>query len=171
MAVDTRLSEAATRLLDKLADELEARGIDVPTRRYVHAGLIAQDWAGENCSEAFVVSWLNSLQGELGSTQQSTLTPIRCAMPVRHTFAIALFRCVPVLNDDGIAPSTDRLNAKGLDIMDDAMTLAAAIVDLAASKTLFENEFTQTAITAVQAVGPTGGVGGTVLQLSVSLTI
>jgi hypothetical protein len=176
MPPDLRLKNAGQDLLDNLAAELVSRGIDVPDdRRYIHSGVIAHDFAGEKCVEAFIVAWTGSSQGELGSpTQptQGTPIPIRCSMPLNHTFAIAMLRCVPIVKQSGQPPSADDLQSSGEQILTDAMTLCAAIVDLEAAHSLITTyEYAQAGIITTTPIGPQGGVGGVVVQLAVSLTV
>lgn len=169
--LDTRLVDAAREILDNLAAELTTRGIDVPIHRYIHSGLIAHDFVDQNCADAFVVAWATSSEGELGADDFGAITPIRCQMPLNHTFNIALLRCVPMVSSTGRPPSKADLDAAGVTLLTDAMTLSAAIVDLAGDKALITySEHTEAAIAAVSSVGPQGGVGGTVVQLVVSLT-
>lgn len=174
MPVDSRLKNAGQDLLDTIAAELVSRGIDVPDdRRYIHAGVIAHDFAGEKCAEAFIVAWTGSSQGELGSNVQGTPIPIRCSMPLNHTFAIAMLRCVPIVKQSGQPPSAADLQSSGEQILTDSMTICAAIVDLAVSHSLIPTygENAQAAIITTTPIGPQGGVGGVVVQLAVSLTV
>jgi hypothetical protein len=173
VATDTRLSDAGHQLLDNLAAELTTRGLDVPDdRRYVHAGIVAHDFAGESCAEAFVVSWVGSSGGELGSGQQGAIVPIRCSMPLNHTFLIAILRCVPVVRADLRPPTQAALDDAGTTILTDAMTMSAAIVDLGGEGLFDSPQFmhAQVGIANVSPIGPQGGVGGSVVQLVVSLT-
>lgn len=171
MPPDARLRDAAQEILDNLATELTAQGIDVPSHRYIHSGLIAHDFVGANCADIFVVSWVTSSQGELGADGFGALNPIRCLMPLNHTFNIALLRCVPVVKTSGVPPTAAELNTAGITLLLDAMTLPVAIVDLQGSRALFTSEHAEAAIAQVSAVGPQGGVGGVVVSLAVSLTI
>lgn len=167
---DTRLKDAANAILTNLAAALEAEGIDVPDRRYVHVGQAAHDFAGARCVEAFIVSWIGTLQGLVGAQGQAA---IRCAMPLTHQFQILLLRCVPTLKDTGatyMAPSAAELQASGEEVQTDAMTLGATIVDLVLDGA-FVNSLVEdiVSIDSVVAIGPLGGVGGSLVNLSVTL--
>lgn len=171
MPMDVRLTDVAQTLLDNLATRLASDGVSIPTRQYVHSGLIAHDFAGQKCVDAFIVSWTGSSQGDLGSSFQGQPIPIRCSMPLNHTFAVALLRCVPTIKTGGSAPSANELQASGESILDDAMTICAAIVDLANEDELLPQYKDRNAVAIISStpIGPQGGVGGAVVQFAVSL--
>lgn len=172
MAPDARLTTAANDLLDNLTAALTTAGINVPTRSYVHAGQIAHDFAGANCADAFIVAWDLNAQGQVSVPAVPGF--IKCSMPLAAQFTIALLRCVPVFKTGAggkpLAPTEGELQASGEQIMDDAMTLCATIVDLAAARTLLSaGESNTIGIGSVAAYGPQGGVGGTIVTLFATL--
>lgn len=171
MPVDERLSTLADTLLDNLAVELEMEGLDVPSRRYVQAGDVAHDFAGQNCAEAFVITWNGSFQGVVGAgTGNLTNRPIVCSMPLVAQFTIALLRCVPVVRERNgriVVPTAEELDANGKQILVDAMTMAKVLVDK--NTDLLPSEFYQIGISSLQPIGPLGGVGGTALTVVVGM--
>lgn len=168
MAVDTRLSVLASTLLDNLASAMETRGLDVPTRRYIAAGDLVHDFAGAKCAEQFSISWQGSFQGVLNIGGGTLINaPIQCAMPLTHQFLVLLLRCVPVQSASGAAPSATELDTSGMQILNDAMTMAAVTVD--ENVALLPSENYQIGITNLQPVGPLGGVGGTTMTVLVGV--
>lgn len=164
---DNRLVSIANHMLAEIVQRLTAAGIPVPTRRYIHAGEIAHDFAGGDCAEALVVSWGGSFQGQPGA--ESSGSPMKCAVPLSAGFTIALLRCVPTLNSHGDPPSADALQDAGVDILTDAMTLPAVIVDAQLDGELVPIGCSLVGLGDVSPIGPTGQVGGTVVNLLVSL--
>lgn len=169
MPPDTRLRNAAQQLLARVAADLTARGIDVPTRRFITTGEIVHDFAGSECSEAFIVTWNGTFQGIVSQeTGNLSDAPILCAMPLTAQFTIALLRCVPVVKASGQAPTAADLQTSGVALMLDAMTLPVSVVDLQGKGELVDRA-DLLGISAVQPIGPEGGVGGVALSLVVTL--
>lgn len=167
MAVDSRLVSIANHIMAELVDRLSTAGISVPYRRYIHAGEIAHDFAGEECVEALVISWGGSFQGQPGS--ETSGTPMKCAVPLSAGFTVALLRCVPILDTRGDPPSQAALQDSGVDILTDAMTLPAVIVDAQLDGDLVPIGCSLVGLGDVSPIGPQGGVGGTTVNLLVSL--
>lgn len=164
---DTRVKDVAHTILSFLEDELAMAGIDVPARSYVSAGEVSHDFGGSNCADQLAVSWTGNFQGLPG--QDNTNAPLRCAVPVTATFAIALLRCVPTLDTRGNPPSPTQLSDSGNQIMTDGMTLARVIIDGHLEESILETGCTLLALGAIEPYGPQGGVGGSVVGLMVSL--
>lgn len=169
MPPDSRLRDAAQEILDNLAADLTVRGIDVPERQFITTGDIAHDFAGQRCAEAFVVTWNGSYQGIVSQeTGNLSDAPILCAMPLTAQFTIALLRCVPIVKPSGQAPTAAELQASGVALLLDAMTLPASVVDLQGEGALV-TDADLLGISTVQPIGPDGGVGGVALSLVVTL--
>lgn len=170
---DTRLIDTANSILDFLATKLATSGIDVPQRQYVHAGLIAHDFAGLKCADALIVSWLGTSQGQVGAGAGSGIpqAPIKCAMPLSHQYVVSLLRCVPVLQENKAAPSPAALSASATEVMTDAMTMAKVLVEGQLNSGVLPptQVFGLLGIGEAVPIGPLGGVGGTQMSIWVTL--
>lgn len=167
---DTRLLDAAESILANLGTELTNRGISIPEHSYVTTGAVAHDFTSQNCAEAFIITWDGLFQGVVSQSGNLVNAPIQCSMPLTAQFTIALLRCVPVVKATGKPPSETELQASGEALMLDAMTLPAALIDLALAGTMCDTDScTLTGITSVQPVGPQGGVGGATMTIVVTL--
>lgn len=164
---DQRLVQVANHVLAELVDRLTIAGIDVPTRRYIHAGEIAHDFAGQDCVEALVVSWGGTFQGQPGA--EGGASPMRCAVPTTASYTIALLRCVPTMDSMGNPPSAAQLQDSGEEILTDGMALAVAIIDAQLDGDLVPIPCSLVGLGDVSPVGPQGGVGGSVAQIVVGL--
>lgn len=171
MPPDTRLREAAEHILVTLTTALEARGIEVPMRRYVHVGQAAADFAGDRCVESFTVSWTGLFQGQIGFASGGALpaAEIDCAMPLSARYLVSLFRCVPVPKVGTAAPSVASLQASANSLMEDAMTLPAVIIDSALDGSLLDQHVEQVGIGNAASYGPQGGAGGVIVSLGVNI--
>jgi hypothetical protein len=159
---DERLVVAANHIYDTLIGELQAEGIPVPERRFVHVGLIAHDYAGTDCAEFFTLSWTNTFQGHLGGATEQA---IRCTMPLTAQFTVALIRCAPTLSRSGKAPTEAQLHTFAETLMRDAWTLPAVVISSTVQGTLRQNRIDLVGIAGVQSFGPQGGVAGTELTM------
>lgn len=166
---DTRIKDVSHSLLTNLGAALTTAGIDVPSRAYITTGLPALDYPVGNedpttdCGEQFVVSWLGMLTvSQLGQT-------IKCATPFVGRFVVGLFRCVPTIDSDGVAPDTADLTASGDELSIDAMTLCKVIVDQQLNRKLLDNTCAVISVGNVLAYGPAGGIGGVTVELLVEL--
>lgn len=169
---DTRIYDIGNALMNNIPPALVNADIEVPSRKVLTSGAFALDFAGEDCASSFVVSF----QGLLGG-QSNTMVPgtsLRYAVPIISQWAIGLFRCVSILNEEGEAPEDTVIADDFSELSQDAMTLPRVIVDLAQTGELLADyveapgcgEF---GLGGVQTYGPSGGVGGVVLTLYVSL--
>lgn len=165
--VDTRLVDIANYILAELTSRLTIAGIEVPERSYIHSGEIAHDFAGTDCVSAFVIAFGGMFQGQPGA--ESGSAPMKCAVPLTAGFTVALLRCVHTLDSSGSAPSESQLQDDGVMILRDSMTLPAVIVDAHLDGDLVPIGCALVGIGDVQPVGPQGGVGGTTVDLVVSL--
>lgn len=170
MPPDPRLRDTANAILDNLVDALTAAGIDVPERRFVTTGDVAHDFAAQKCAEAFVITWDGNFQGVPGQGAGNlTNAPINCAMPLTAQFTLALLRCVPVVKPSGQAPTAAELQASGEQLMLDAMTLPAVIIEEHLAGDLVPGGCTLLALGQMLPIGPLGGVGGVSVTLIVGL--
>jgi hypothetical protein len=168
---DLRLKDAAKTLMDAVVDGLNALGVDVPARRYVHSGQFAADEGpgAFNCDDAegqLVVSWLGTGSGVVG--QDTTGLALKCIYPTYATFEVSLLRCVPMPDDDGSFPSAGELNDSGEAILTDAASLVKAIVT-AANAGDVPGGCKLMGFGLIQPYGPEGGVGGVLVQVVVGL--
>lgn len=167
---DNRLVTVANELLVNIASGLEAEGIDVPQRRFIHSGDIAADFVGEKCADQFIVSWSGSFQGQPPIGSLPVGAPIKCAAPLSASFLVVLLRCVPTLDMRGQPPSAADLQASAEEILTDAMTLPVVIINEQLQQDLIESiGCSLLGIGDVSPFGPQGAVGGTVVQLMMAL--
>lgn len=166
---DGRLYTIGKSILDVLSTQLAAAGIDVPERRYVHSGQVAIDFAGTNCAEEFVVTFLQMYSGEPGVGGQTISKPVSGGVPLTAVYGVILTRCVPVQNARGIPPDHNDLDASGSQILHDTMSIAHIIADQERMRTLVPDPASLVGFGIVTPYGPEGGVGGSVTQLYVSL--
>lgn len=169
--MDTRLFDAASHILDFLETKLTAAGIQVPDRRYVHAGIPAQDLTAEKCADALIVSWIATSQGQIEAGFSDTpQAAIRCAMPLSAQFLVALYRCVPTFGPGTRLPAPETMTNSAEEILVDGFTLAAVVVDgVVKNGDLISSPIEEVGIGSVSAVGPNGGLGGTHMTLFTSL--
>lgn len=166
---DSRLLDVANTILTNLATALTTAGIDVPTKQIVTTGDLAHDFQAAKCAEQFSITWDGAFQGQVSQSGSLVNQAIRCSMPLVAQFSLALLRCVPVVKNRGTAPSDAELNASGEQLLIDAMTLPAVLIDTHVAGTLLDDACTLLGIVSLQSFGPQGGVGGVVLSIQVSL--
>lgn len=166
MPPDTRIADTATQILSQLVTRLAALGLDVPDRRYVHAGQIAIDFAGKDCADELVVAWADAYQG---TPEGEIRAPIGGGAPSTALFQILLTRCVPTMDANTLAPSASDLNDAGVQIMTDAFTLLRAVFEAESDGDLVTEGCSLSTLGRLIPYGPEGGVGGSVLQLLVNL--
>lgn len=164
---DTRLKDVAHSLFDNIISGLESEGVDVPTRRYTHNGNWAADLAGEDCASAFIVAWTGLLPGL--PPAEVAGTAIKCSVPLTASYQIVLLRCVPIVDARGNAPTPTQLIASGDEIQLDGMTLPRVVVDKQLQGALTDIQCGLVGIIGVNPYGPEGGVGGTIVDILVSL--
>lgn len=166
---DTRIKDIGHDLVDNIAAELDNRGITVPDRKLVTFGQTAIDFEGDDCTSLLAVSYQGLVQGISETGVPGTL--IRYAVPLVSSWAIGLFRCVPTLNEDG-DPPTDEAQIDSFDeLSQDAMTLPSLIVALSQNGDLVTSleGCTLMGLGAVTPYGPSGGAGGSIVNLFISL--
>lgn len=170
MPADTRLVDIASSLLANLADGLDAEGVAVPSRQYIHSGEVAYDFDGDNCAEQLVVTFTGILQGPGSSTGYIPGSIIKCAVPLIAQFDVHLVRCVPNINDESIeAPTAQELTDAAVVLLHDSMTLPAVAISKELAGELTEQRCSLKGIGNVAPIGPAGAAGGTVLSIFVEL--
>lgn len=107
------LPDAAVAILDTTVTAFA--GVDIPERRYVFVGRPVVD-----CDQ--LVVWL---QGVTFSLPGAEVAQVKGG-PTVHTasFAIGLWRCVPVVDDAGNPPAVAKLDTSGLALLRDAEILS-----------------------------------------------
>lgn len=175
MAGDTLLFDLAYELLTTAAAALS----DPPDRQYVTDGT-PQDEPG--CRALTV--YLDPNGGLAHSTNpraRGSASPNSPTVKTNQRQARFLVRlisdgCYPTVNDDGGTPTVDEFNAASENVLTDRMDLWTALRDAARARprTLFATliDAGSDALEVappVQAVGPSGGVAGTVVAVTVDL--
>lgn len=157
MPADTVLFDLASALLDHIVDTV-GEG-NVPGRRYVHQGEIADD----ECSQ-LVVSIGPMYLGFPG--QQATTAEGQRGAKRSFDLTVAWFRCVPTLDEQDQAPSSQALSDKAEEIATDGFRLFKAVQS---SKKLVFGECSNVTLYAMQPYGPSGAHGGWVQGIGVEL--
>lgn len=167
---DARLRTVVQHVFDTLVSELTSAGIDVPDRRYIHQGQVADDYAGEKCSEQFVVSFQGAFQGQIGFTGSAVPeAAIRCAMPMSVQLEVRLTRCVPGPRSDGTPPTASQLQDSAEQLLLDAWTLPVVVIDSTLDGSLTDMGVDLVGIGNVVPIGPQGNTGGSSMSLFVSI--
>lgn len=168
---DSLLFTLAEDIMEALVTRLTAAGIEVPDRRYVHAGVVALDAGpGMTCKDQLVVTFNpGAFQGLPGRFDETALI---CEQPPSAIYEIWLTRCVPIFKEGGKPPSNDELTAAAQKTMKDARevwrTVYLAHKDVA--DPLFDDSSCRLLrIASSRIQGPEGGVTSFVMQLEVGL--
>lgn len=156
-----RLYGVARQVLDTVSAGLTAAGAEAPARQYVADGnLVAWD-----CEQLVVaVASTYSHQGDVASE----FAGVMAMVPRAADLEVWLVRCCPTPDDDGEPPSADDIDASAAVVLADPMVIVECLWkayeagDLASCKGLVFRRW--------QAVGPSGGLTGGVMRLSVNLT-
>lgn len=170
---DSRLIDASNDILDNIAAELTNRGIDVPSRQYVHVGQIVDDLVLEKCADQLVVSWQGTTPGAV-EVAGGAAAFIRCAMPFTYQFEVRLSRCVPTFKMNAAQmgytpPTVADMGASASEIQTDAATLIDVIVTLVLGNDLIGQNIDVVGMGLVLPIGPQGGAGGTSVSFFATL--
>jgi hypothetical protein len=156
----------AEQVLSDFAAQLTGQGISVPERQYVTPGSMIP-WDGEQ----FTVTLMGIDQGQPGQGQAQSQVPQ--AVAYYASFSLNLIRKVPVISTEGFAaqsvPTAEDLDASGQTFIADAaaLILAASRIHTAYLETPPGEGFVAGPL---QPVGPEGGLAGSRLLLTVSLS-
>lgn len=153
----THVADIAQSLLDEVIERLGNEGIELPERRFVHAGQTVHD------CEQLSVSFVRIYNGVPG---REVAGEIPCAMTKTAEFTIQLVRCVPSLDENEL-PSGPELHASGLALATDAFALWRGLILAYKEKTLAR--YLDMAVGPVEALDALGGFGGTSVTVSVQL--
>jgi hypothetical protein len=160
-----RLATLAVDLLASLDTRLpDLCGVPSPTRQYVHVGLVAYDL---QCGDQLVVALERGSPGPVGQEQNVPL-PVTGPNIFTAQLAVHLVRCVPSLGNRGAAPSSESLQAAGIQQLTDVLALRQA-----AREGYGDGDWgTQcNALLWGETVpnGPAGGVSGVIMRLLVQV--
>ena len=166
MASLQTLPAVAEKILSLFTAELTAQGVTVPSRRYVTpGGLIPWD------TDQLTVSLMSVDQGQPGIGDTTTMIPQ--AVVFYASYSVNLIRAIPVVNTEGFAgtqlPTAAELDESGQQLQTDAgaLLLAAAAIHIGYTLTDPGQGFV---IGPLQPVGPEGGLAGSRLMLTISLS-
>lgn len=121
------VSTFGRRLLDVIVDHAADLGLDLPARRFVHAGELS--WDGEELSVALV-------QVYPGRPGQFTPGPVEDATVMVGEYRVSLVRCVPGPQPSGRPPTGSTLDRAGLGVMGDAGALVRVVLAAVMDETL-----------------------------------
>jgi hypothetical protein len=155
-----QVAAMAQNLLDLITLELEGQGIDLPSVQYVAPGgapavdgpqlTVCMEPAGFGESTAM-------------DTPSTSYTPPFMTL-IRVAFTVMLIRAVPV-GRNGAPPTTDKLNAAGIDTIGDAAGLLLAGEAIKGAYSLLPANIPMT-VGPVVPYGPEGGVSGASMHVS-----
>lgn len=167
MASITDLGGTADQILQLFAAQLTEQGVDVPERQYRPPGTLVV-WDGEQLT----VNLMGIGQGQPGHGYGQTIVPPQ-ALVFYASFSINLIRAITVINVEGPEdieiPTAAEMDADGVKLLADAQALVLA----------FSQIYQRYQVTAIgegmvldglQPVGPEGGLAGSRMLVSVSLS-
>jgi hypothetical protein len=166
MASLANLPATADLILALFTAQLKAQGVRLPDRQYRQAGS-QPVWDGEQLTTGL----MGIAQGQPGLAYPQTFVPE--ALNLYATFFVLLIREIVVINTEGFTgmeiPTALEQDADGVALIGDGaqLVIAAAKIHLARSLTENGEGFV---IDGLQPLGPEGGLSGSRLLLSVSLT-
>lgn len=163
MIPDSRIFDIAQACLDAVVAHYLTEAVDLPDRQYVSNGLPAFD-----CEQITVhVENTFGITGTpLGENPTDQYRDAGHAMRA-GVFAITIIRCVPMLDDDGNAPTVAREVTASQAIYADAVLVLNALIvaegngDLPGCGAIVFRSWTNE--------NPQGGYGGGTLRVSISL--
>lgn len=135
--------------------------VALPTRRYVANGVPALD-----APDQLTVQVARPYLGRPGREDASI--PRGGAFTKTVELSVMLTRCVPVLKDDGTAPTVAKLDASAQEILRDGSLLFDGLTRVIARGELFDT-CEDVALGPMVPYGPEGGSGGWVLTVAVQL--
>ena len=163
MAGLAALPDTANAILATFVAQLEAQGVPVPERQYVHAGQEAV-WDGDQ----FTVGLVDVRQGQPG---QPSGVAMNLAIHFVAEWRIMLVRAAPVAQDGPIAvvmPSDGDLAASGVEAMEDVAALMKAASQVY-QQFLITNPGEGFVVSGCKPVGEQGGLMGTELLIETSV--
>lgn len=156
------LYSTATSLLDLVTQQLTSLGVVIPERVYVAPGAdIAFDCEQLTVNLSRIIS---NFQGA------DTPYPVQQHKILRKSaeYSITLCRCVPTLNDNGTAPSTEALGDAANITMLDMVSLRRAIETIEHQHLLVPRNV-PVSLGQAQALGPQGGIASAQIMYTVEL--
>ncbi len=167
MASLADLPGAAQSILEAYASQLAAQGVVLPERQFVAAGSDLV-WDGEQLS----VNLVSIAQGQPGAGWGGGYFP-PSAVQYHASWVINLVRVTSALNVDapfaeGMVPSAEQLNAAGANAVSDAQAMIMATSAIAVGY-MVTGPGETFVMSALQTVGPEGGMAATRLLLEIAL--
>lgn len=155
MTAITVVHDLASAMRAAIEDRYQTEGVDLPDRRYSHAGEVAVD-----CAQLVVTS--SRLYP--GTPAQEAQRPLDGRFMRSAELVVWLLRCVPVATSTATTfspPSPAELDAAGLEVLTDLWLLPDA-VNQAYLAGDFMTRCDNLAFVGAVPYGPAGGFGGTV---------
>jgi hypothetical protein len=166
MASLANLPATADLILALFTAQLKAQGVHLPDRQYRQAGS-QPVWDGEQLTTGL----MGIAQGQPGLAYPQTFVPE--ALNLYATFFVLLIREIVVINTEGFTgmeiPTALEQDADGVALISDGAQLVIAASAIHLARSLVENG-EGFVIDGLQPLGPEGGLSGSRLLLSVSLT-
>lgn len=156
---DTRLADLAQAMLDAIVARYQVNGLELPKRRYIHAGEVAYD------GEQLVVTLDSTHPGMPGNE-----TPVAAFNGGPFTLTarldVHLLRCAPQPTGQQAAPTADALAAAGREALIDSRECVKALTSSQHTLTPLCQLF---AFAGGRFVGPEGKYLGVVTSCDVQL--
>lgn len=167
MASLTTLPATADLILNLYVAQLTSQGVDLPARQYRQAGSMPV-WDGEQLTTGL----MGIAQGQPGIGHATSFVPE--ALNFYATFFVLLIREICVINAEGYGADVDiptalEQDSDGVASMGDAAALVLATSQIMRARTLVEGG-EGFVLDGLQPLGPEGGLAGSRLLISVSLT-
>lgn len=166
MASITALPAFAEQVLAAFKAQLTVQAVSLPERQYVTPGSMVP-WDGEQLT----VSLMGIDQGHPGAGQAASVIPETATFYA--SFSVNLIRKVPIINTEGFAagevPTAEDLDASGQGLVGDAAALILAGSQVHLARVLV-GPGEEMVIGPLSPVGPEGGLAGSRLLVSVSLS-
>lgn len=158
------LYDLAEEILEGASLSLSDVGLNVPGRRFVSPGIIADDvWANE--CEQLAVRLVRIYTGLPGD---ETAFPEQCGFARSASFELRITRCITDMDNQATAPTPTDLSGDALVLLSDAYALYINLIERKASGDFLARH--QNALIGNLAPhGPQGGVAGVTFQIDVQL--
>ena len=161
---DDELVTLAQSLLDVAAAALTAAGQDVPDRVFISASQPPAE--PTECAET-LAAW----PGPLRTVPVPPLQKRGCTSKTLAELHVTLYRCVPIMQEDGTPPTVAELDASGKSLAVDGWVIWRAVLRAWSDGTLFDDISCQSIDLSRGMINlpPLGGIAGWDITVLVSL--
>ena len=147
-------------ILDCVCSSLEKTSCGCPCNAFVAAGAVAWD----SCCDGGQM-WVGIERVYATGAFPSPASVITCSPQLAADLVVGILRCAPTLNDQGEAPSPERLTESAAQVYEDAYAVVQGVLCC-----LVPTSKARPFVMGIQRpVGPQGGCCGSELRLTVAL--